>query len=105
MKLSNSNELLKFYTIDEIPDKHGGVEKQHSEALTLFGRVYLVQVDHKNCHHYKVEIPSNNELTQYSNKKLMISTKGRNYIVYDIKINKKSTTIKCYDYKYSTNDI
>ena len=105
MELSNSNELLKFSIIDEIRDEYGGVKKQPHEAFTLFGKLYLIQIDHKNCRTYAVKMRSNNQLTQFSDKKLVISTQNRHYLVKDIIINKKLTTIKCYDYQYSTDNI
>lgn len=105
MQLSNSNELVKFYTIDEIKDEYGGVKKEQNKAFTLFGRLSLVQIDHKNCRTYAVKIQSNTQLAQYSNRQLVISTNNKYYLVKDIIINKKLTTIKCHDYQYSTDDI
>ena len=105
MKLSNSNELLKFSSIDEIKDKYGGVKKQQHEEFTLFGKLYLIQIDHKNCRTYAIKMRSNNQLTKLCDKKLIISTNNKHYLVKNMIINKKLTTIKCHDYQYSTDDI
>lgn len=105
MQLSNSNELLKFSTIYEIDDKHGGVKKLQHEEFTLFGKLCLIQIDYKNNRTYQVKMRSNNQLEKLRDKQLMISTNNRNYLVKNMIINKKLTTIKCHDYQNSTADL
>ena len=105
MQLSNSNELLKFSTIDEIQDQYGGVKKKQSDEFTLFGKLYLIQIDYKNHRTYEVKTRSNNQLEKLRDKKLMISAGDRKYLVKDMIINKKLTTIKCNDYQNPTDDI
>ena len=105
MQLSNSNELLKFYTIDEIQDQYGGVKKEHNDQFTVFGKLYLIQIDHKNRRTYQIKTRSNHYLEKVRDKKLLISTGDRQYLVKDIIINKKLTTIKCNDYQNPTDDL
>ncbi len=105
MQLSNTNELLKFCTINEIQDQYGGVRKHHNDEFTIFGKLYLIKIDHKNHRTYEIKTRSNNQLDKLRDKKLLISTGNRKYLVKDMIINKKLTTIKCHDYQDPTDAI
>lgn len=105
MKLSNSNSLLTFYAITQVPDKYGGVNQKYNQVLTLFGKLSLVHIDHKNHHTYTIVIASNSELIQYSNQKLIVAIENKYYLVKNIKIDKKLIIITCNDYQYPTDSI
>ena len=105
MKLSNTNEFLKISTIEETDDSHGGVKQQPKEELSLFGKLSLIQIDHKNKRTYQVKTRSNKQLEKLRNKKLMITAAERNYLIQEMIINRKLTTIKCHDYNNPKDDL
>jgi hypothetical protein len=105
MQLSNSNELLKFSVVNNIEDNYGGIKKEESHEFTIFGKLCLIQIDHKNNCTYEVKMRSNNQLDKVKGKTLLISAGNRKYLVKDIVINKKLTTIKCHDYETPGDNI
>lgn len=105
MKLSNTNEFLKISTLEEVDDNYGGVKQEPKEELSLFGKLCLIQIDHKNKRTYQVKTRSNKELEKLRNKKLMISTKDRNYLIQEMIINRKLTIMKCYDCEDTKDDL
>jgi hypothetical protein len=105
MQLSNSNELLRFSTINNIEDDYGGIKKEESYEFTIFGKLCLIQIDHKNNCTYEVKMRSNNQIDKVKGKTLLISAGNKKYLVKDIVINKKLTTIKCNDYEAPRDNI
>ena len=103
MQLSTFNKLLKFFSVEYVPDDIGGFTKKYEYLFTLYGEISLLQIDKHARKKYQLTIDSRASTLSDLNE-LIVVHNNQQFVIKNISVDKQLIKMECYD-NQNTEDL